>query len=127
MSRLKLSAGFGDKCKDRIIGTFSRLGLTVPVFEPRIGELPYLAGEFVHAGRKYRIEIYDKNVVMHEGPHYYECYMREEWKSEEGLVSGFVARLERLLSGGTWQGPEEKRTWDRVVAFVKESIGRPSN
>ena len=113
-----MSNEFATKCRDRICRVFLDLGLEPPAFEWREGDLKYLAGEFDREGRKYRIEIYDENVVMHEGKRYYECYMRGEFRSEEALIEGFAVRLTRLLSGGPWEGHDETAV-GRVWAYAK--------
>jgi hypothetical protein len=120
----QLSEFFVAKCQARILETFDHLRIPAPTFERREGDLPYLAGEFVAQGKRYTIEIYDKTVVMHQDRHYYECYMRAEWKSEDALINSFVARLERLLSGGSWEGPDEHSPLDKLKAIVRKGIGR---
>jgi hypothetical protein len=124
MHRLRLSKEFAARCRDRILDVFASLDLEPPRFQAREGNLPYIAGEFAHGGRTYRIEIYNENVVMHEGGRYYECYMRDEFQNEESLIRGFAIRLTRLLSGGPWEGPDEKSVFDRIVAFARKKVHR---
>jgi hypothetical protein len=57
---------------------------------------------------------------MHKGERYFECYMQEEFVSEQALIEGFAVRLDRYLSGGPWAGPDEKGLPD----VIKEKVSR---
>lgn len=111
---------FQQTCILRIQEVFSRHKLEVPLFIPGEGSFGWYWATFSLEGQEHRIEVYPDIVVMHRGESYFECYMDEEWKSEEALIAGFATRLDRYLSGGPWAGPGEKGLPD----LVKERIGR---
>lgn len=92
-------------CIRRIGEILASHGLQTPTFQRQ--DRGWFLGEFRFRERAYRIEVYGDMVVMHEGRYYYEPYMREEFKSDQTLVDGFATRLDRLLSGGQWEGPDE--------------------
>lgn len=120
MARLATSKDFKVRCRDRVLEVFASLGGEAPTFRALRGDLEYLSGDFQHEGRTYTIEIYDENVLVQEGKHRYECYLREEWVSEESLLNGFASRLTRLLSGGPWAAPGEGSFLSRVGAAIKK-------
>jgi hypothetical protein len=106
---------FRKACRERVVTTFTTLGLAAPGFREVEGGR-YLVAEFEHRGRTHRIEIYDDSVVMLEGRYLFEAYMPKENESEQALIDGFTARLSRYLTGGPWDGLDEKSPIDRVRA-----------
>ena len=112
---------FREPCRDRVMATFSALGLDVPGFR-EVEDANYLLAEFEHRGRTHRIEIYDDSVVMLEGRHLFEAYMAKENESTQSLIDGFTTRLSRYLTGGPWEGPDEKGPIDRVRAAAGAAL-----
>jgi hypothetical protein len=55
---------------------------------------------------------------------YFESYTDEEFSSEQALIHGFTARLERYLSGGAWADPNEGSVSDSIRERWKRFIGR---
>lgn len=67
----------------------------------------WLSHSFVRNGQRYRIEIYEDSVVMHQGDRLFEPYMTQEFESDQAQIQGFCERLDRYLGGGDWEGPNE--------------------
>jgi hypothetical protein len=118
-------------CLQRIAEVFSTHHLEEPSFVRGEGSSGWYWATFLFDGQEHRIEVYPDNVVMHRGESHFECYMDEEWKSEEALIEGFATRLDRYLSGGPWGGPDEKGLPDlimeRVGRTARRLAGRPSS
>jgi len=70
-------------------------------FQTGGGRPPTRYATFKFNGDDFEIVISD-NIVMTQGNRLYECYERDELATDERLVSCFVDRLDRLLSGGLW-------------------------
>jgi hypothetical protein len=96
------------KCRDEVVASFMSLGLEPPTFlisGPRGYE--FLLGIFHLSGQEHRIELAVDIPMLYVGDRRLECYLSEEFASEDSLAKGFARRLKRLLTGGTWEGPEE--------------------
>jgi hypothetical protein len=114
---------FQQACIQRIGEVFSRHHLETPPFIRGEGSAGWYWATFSLEGQEHRIEVYPDIVVMHRDESYFECYMDEEWKSEEALIEGFATRLDRYLSGGPWAGPDEKG-WPDLLKERVRRIGR---
>jgi len=112
-----------DGTRDRIVGVFTKLGLRPPVFLPVGAQGEYLSGGFQHQNRMYTIEIYDEDVLMHEGTSIYECYSREDYRGSEALVNSFTDHLSRYLSGQPWY---KNALLDHVRSVLKR-LRRPTS
>jgi hypothetical protein len=55
--------------------------------------------------KEYVVAIYDDEINIVQGPNLYECFLPDEFGSDEALVESFATRLRRLLSGGDWATP----------------------
>ena len=110
---------FQKDCIQRIGEVFSRHHLEPPTFVRGEGSSGWYWAIFSLNAQEHRIEVYPNIVVMHRGESYFECYMDEEWKSEEALIEGFATRLDRYLSGGSWAGPDEKGLPDVIKNKVR--------
>lgn len=75
-------------------------------------------------GRAHEIGVYADSVTMWEDDKLFECYMPEEFTSESALIEGFATRLDRYLSGGPWEGPDEKGLLDLIKEKVKALFRR---
>ncbi|HKI00414.1 MAG TPA: hypothetical protein VKK31_00395 [Thermoanaerobaculia bacterium] len=115
---------FQQACIQRIEEVFSRHHLEAPSFMQGEGSSGWYWATFSLKGQEHRIEVYPDIVVMHRGESYFECYMDEEWKSEEALIEGFAIRLDRYLSGGSWAGPDEKGLPDLIKQKVEKVLRR---
>ena len=115
---------FQKGCIQRIQEVFSRHALDAPSFVPGEGSSGWYWATFSRNGQEHRIEVYPDIVVMHRGESYFECYMDEEWTSEEALIQGFATRLDRYLSGGPWAGPDEKGFPDALKEKVRKIARR---
>ena len=62
---------------------------------------------FEHGGTAHNIEITTDSPWMYAGETRFECYLRPEWRNSQALAEGFVRRLDRYLSGGSWAGADE--------------------
>lgn len=117
---------FQRACIQKIGEVFSRQGLDAPPFVRGEGSSGWYWATFSLNGQEHRIEVYPDIVVMHRGESYFECYMDEEWASEEALIQGFATRLDRYLSGGPWAGPDEKGFPDVLKEKVRKIARRIS-
>lgn len=115
---------FQQTCIQRLGEVFSRHDLDAPSFVRGEGSSGWYWATFSLNGQEHRIEVYPDIVVMHRGESYFECYMDEEWKSEETLVEGFATRLDRYLSGGPWAGPDEKGFPETLKEKARRIAGR---
>lgn len=115
---------FQKTCIQRIGEVFSRHHIETPQFVRGEGSSGWYQATFPLNGQEHRIEVYPDIVVMHRGESYFECYMDEEWKSEDALIEGFATRLDRYLSGGPWAGPDEKGLPDILRDKMKTIVRR---
>lgn len=65
--------------------------------------------EFDWQGNRYTIAIFADEINMREGKNLYECYLREEFESDDTYIHAFCARLSRFLRDGEWKAPQEDR------------------
>lgn len=78
---------------------------------------------FFWEGEDHRIEIYRDEVVMHQGDRLFEPYMPREFESNEAQIRGFCERLDRYLSGGDWEGPDEVGPLGRFLKRFLTMVG----
>lgn len=64
--------------------------------------------EFCWRGAAYVIAAFTSEINMREGPNLYECYLREEFASEEDYIVSFCSRLDQFLRNGEWKIPRER-------------------
>jgi hypothetical protein len=98
-----VATSFIHKCREEIIAAFTSFDLKPPEFllaGPKGQE--FLAATFFLQGREHRIEIAADIPMLYVGDRRLECYLREEFASEEAMAKAFALRLKRLLSGGSW-------------------------
>jgi len=122
-----MESGFKETCVARLNQVLYAHGFTDGAFEDDPEGLQYLRRAIHHAGRDYRIEVYDGLVVMHavNGGYRYECYLREEFASGEAQIEGFARRLDRFLGGGAWEGPDEGDSLvDELIAWLRRFFRR---
>lgn len=62
----------------------------------------FLTARFSLAGQEHRIEIAADIPMLYVGDRRLECYLAEEFVSEEALAMAFAGRLKRLMAGGSW-------------------------
>lgn len=89
-------------------------------FAPRLPGERWLHGEFSFGGRPYRIMIVDDDIVMESGPSRFETYAYDDGPDSVVLYE-FVTRLERLLDGGSWDGPPRAGSF---WAYLKRRLFR---
>lgn len=77
---------------------------------------------------KYEISIWPNDITMTLGAReqLFECYLSREWVSDAALIAAFSRRLDRFLSGGPWEEPDETEPGPvaRVVKKVIEGFRR---
>lgn len=110
--------GFQGLCGERLSQVMLRHGRDVS-FKHVNGDPGPIAVVFEFDGRTHEIGIYEDTVNMREGKSLFECYMTEEFESELALIEGFATRLDRYLSGGPWEGPDETGLPDLIKGSVK--------
>jgi len=76
---------------------------------------PWMSCVFQWSGREYEIEIFQDSVVMTSGKELFEPYMPREFSSADAQIIGFTTRLDRYLSGGDWEGPDEEGFVERCL------------
>ena len=94
---------FMKRCREDVAAVFVSLDLTQPEFllsGPPGHE--FFAATFLLEGQEHRIEIATDIPMLYVGDRRLECYLREEFVSEEALAMAFAGRLRRLLAGGSW-------------------------
>lgn len=79
---------------------------------------PHFSVDIDFQGKVHNIAVFENDLAMYENDSLFECYMPEEFKSELTLIEGFASRLDRYLSGGPWEGPDEKGLPD----LIKEKV-----
>lgn len=119
MRPFRPSKDFRSNSRERIFSVFSSVGTVAPTFDDSPGER-YLIGQFELRQVPHTIEIYDDTIVMHAGKHLFECYMPEEYRTEESYISGFASRLGRYLRGEEWAGPTERT----IGGLIRHSLSR---
>lgn len=62
---------------------------------------------FEWRGDEYDLAVFPDNVNMREGGSLFECYLTREFKNDAALIDSFAKRLDRYLSGGPWEEPDE--------------------
>lgn len=115
---------FQEACIRRVREVLIDHGLQEPLFHCEGGKSVYCSTLFKFRELAHLLEVYEDIVVMHQGEQYFECYMPEELKSDAALIEGFAARLDRYLSGGPWEGPDEKGLPDLIKEKVKALFRR---
>jgi hypothetical protein len=113
---------FQQKCVARLLEVFVENGLDEVRFERRSNGLNWFAAEFTLKGRQHTVGVYERDVTMTAGDSLFECYMRHEFASEEALIESFAARLDRYLSGGPWEGLDEKSFPELIKEKVKSLL-----
>lgn len=63
--------------------------------------------EFDWKGKRYIIAIFAGELNMREGRNLYECYLRQEFSSEDAYINAFCSRLDRFLHDGEWRASQE--------------------
>jgi hypothetical protein len=71
------------------------------------GGRPWMSVTLALREQPHEIEIFVDSVVMTCGSQLFEPYMPREFVSDEAQIQGFVTRLDRYLSGGSWEGADE--------------------
>lgn len=83
---------------------------------------PWMLCVFEWKGEEHQIEIFEETVVMTKGRQLFEPYMPEEFTSDEAQICGFCTRLGRYLSGGTWEGPDERGWAGRILRRLRRLV-----
>jgi hypothetical protein len=77
---------------------------------------------FFFNGEEHVLSVYEENINLTQGPNLYECYMPEEFESDETLIEGFAARFKRYLLGGEWKGEDEIWFLDKLKSVLKRAL-----
>jgi hypothetical protein len=108
---------FQEICIPRIVGILQGHGIDARLTLGE-GSPTWYWTTFLINAREHRIEIYSDIAVMHQDDRYFECYMPEEFENGSTLIEGFATRLDRYLSGGPWEGPDEKGLPDDIKGRI---------
>lgn len=118
------SRAFQQSCVERLQEVLATHGYNEVAFEYITRGHPYYLARLDFENRAHEIEVYEDGPVMHRGEELFEPYMSEEFESEAALREGFATRLDRYLSGGPWEGPDEPGLWESVRRYVRRLAGR---
>lgn len=91
-------APFQVRASKAIEEVLARHGLAAP-FQTQ-GKAMFV--EFEWKGRNYELAIFPGEINMREGRHLYECFLREEFATEDTYIASFCRRLDNFLAGGEW-------------------------
>jgi len=94
-------ADFQSRCVAALLRVLEKHGYSVQ-FESVTDGLKRLVGSFRFRGNFHQVEIYVNDVSMTSGDQLFEAYTRSEYESEDTLIKGFSLRLDRYLSGQSW-------------------------
>lgn len=118
------SRTFQASCVERIRGVLAEHGYADVTFVRRTdGRFRWVAS-FVFQGKRHKIEVYEDGPVMLCGKQLFEPYQPEEFQDKQALREGFATRLDRYLSGGSWEGPDEAGVWESLKASLKRIFSR---
>src|SRR5437867_2755836 len=92
---------------ERLKGVLERHGMAVGDFHLKEGRRPTLWTSFRFDGRDYDLAIFHDDINMREGSNLYETYLSREYRDAATLIDSFAIRLDRFLSNGRWEGPDE--------------------
>lgn len=104
----------------RLQDVLAEHGYTENAFTYNTEGFPAYITDFAFCDQTHTIAIYENDILMYAGNQLFECYMREEYKSNSKLIDGFATRLDRYLSGGPWEGPDEKSLPDAIKEKAQE-------
>jgi hypothetical protein len=77
---------------------------------------PLIRGSFTWDGDCHVIEVFVPSIVMMVRGRLYELYLSREFASESAMIDSFCVRLDRFLSSGSWEGPDERGGVRRVLS-----------
>lgn len=124
MARIRGGRIFQELAVQRLTEVLVKHGKSEAGFRYVTQGFPHFSTDFDFKGKMHNIAVFVNDVTMYEDDSLFECYMPEEFKSESALIEGFTNRLDRYLSGGPWEGPDEKGFLDLIKEKVKTFFRR---
>lgn len=93
-------------------------------FTSTSGKDPIRSGSFETSRGKYEITITD-DIAMTRGDdeELFECFLPREYEDDQVLMESFARRLDRYLSGGPWEEPDEKEPGP-IARFFQRVLDR---
>jgi len=126
MKRMLTLSKFMDVAEERITRTLQAHGFDVKFERIERQRDSWRYCEFRRACVSYSISIYKQDITMTAGEHdeqLFECFLKREYVTAEVLIESFAGRLDRYLSGGLWEEPDENAPGP-IARFFQKVLGR---